>query len=70
MGEKETDWDALVSSVNKAHSLLRRKPRSRRAAFPTSPGGILNAYREGDVSFKQAVRHLECWAQGQQQQHR
>ncbi len=61
--EKERDWKALVAAVNELHALVQRKPRSERNGFQLSPGGILNAYREGDVTFKQAVKHLENWAQ-------
>lgn len=65
MAKKEKDWDALVTAVNELHSLVQRKPRNKRTAFQLSPGGILNAYREGDVTFKQAVRHLKGWARRQ-----
>lgn len=63
MAKKERDWKALVNAVNELHVLVQHKPRSERSGFQLSPGGILNAYREGDLTFKQAVKHLENWAQ-------
>lgn len=62
MAKKEIDWDALVVAVNILHALVQRKPRSKRIPFQLSPSGILNAYREGDVTFNQAVKHIERWA--------
>jgi hypothetical protein len=58
---KPIDWCARVEEANKSHSLLKRKPRKFKAGFQFCPGGILNAYREGDLTFKQAVRQLEKW---------
>lgn len=65
MNEKKKNWDALVVAVNELHSIVQRKPRDEKGPFQLSPGGILNAYREGDVTFKQAVKHLERWAKRQ-----
>ncbi|MDD5217889.1 MAG: hypothetical protein PHS88_07275 [Candidatus Omnitrophica bacterium] len=56
------DWKALTVALNELHSLLQQKPRREKCGFQGSPGGILNAYREGDVTFEQAVRHLKGWA--------
>ncbi|MFA6406740.1 MAG: hypothetical protein WCW34_04455 [Patescibacteria group bacterium] len=63
MAKKERDWKALVNAVNELHALVQHKPRNERVPFQLSPGGILNAYREGDLTFKQAIKHLKNWAQ-------
>lgn len=63
MAGKERDWDALVVALNELHSVVQRKPRSKKIGFALNPGGILNAYREGDLTFNQAVKHLVRWAQ-------
>lgn len=55
------DWKRIVAVVNANHELLKRKPRRLKIGFQMTPAGILNAYREGDLTFKQAVHHLEKW---------
>lgn len=55
------NWKALVEQANDISSLLRRKPQRHKIGYQCSPSGILNAYREGDLTFKQAVRELERW---------
>jgi hypothetical protein len=62
--EKRVDqqyWGGLTEALNFLHSELQRKPRHIRSPYQLSPGGILNAYREGDISFKRAVKDLESW---------
>lgn len=54
-------WDGLKDALNFLHSKLQRKPRHIRSGYQLSPSGILNAYREGDISFKRAVKDLEDW---------
>jgi len=51
-----------VTAVNELHGVLQEKPDDKKLPFQRSPGGILNAYREGDLSFDDAVMHLEDWA--------
>jgi hypothetical protein len=53
------DWYGLTDAANAIRTLLNRKPRSRRLGYRVCPGGILNAYREGDLSFSRAVRAIE-----------
>lgn len=54
-------WDEVIGGVNVLMSILKRKPLRYKFRFQRSPGGILNAYREGDVTFDQAVKELEIW---------
>ncbi len=54
-------WEGLVVGLNCIHSKLQRKPRRFRTGHMLHPAGILSAYRDGDVSFKQAIRELEQW---------
>ena len=61
MATRRTDWQGIVKIVNTLVPKLRRKPRSLKIGYSASPGGILNAYREGDLTFKQAVKELERW---------
>lgn len=59
---KETmHWEGVVDAVNTLHKKLQKKPRDARKLISVNPGSILNAYREGDVSFKRAVQLLEKW---------
>ncbi len=52
-------WDAVVSAANSIRRVLDDKPSSLKIGFRASPGGILSAYREGDLSFKEAVEAIE-----------
>ncbi|HRH25636.1 MAG TPA: hypothetical protein PLD99_01620 [Parcubacteria group bacterium] len=54
-------WSGLTEAVNTLHNTLQRKPKRLRIVFTDNPGSILNAYREGDLTFKQAVKQLEKW---------
>ena len=47
-------WEDLVEQVNAARRLLDDKPRHLRLGYVLEPGSILNAYREGDLSFAEA----------------
>jgi hypothetical protein len=38
---------------------LQKKPK--KIGYQSSPGDILNAYREGDITFEEAVKELEAW---------
>lgn len=62
MPRKERDWNVLVAALNELHSIVERKPKHLRLGFRFSPAGILNAYREGDLTFNQSVQQLERWA--------
>lgn len=59
--KRERDWSAIVSTVNELMAILKRKPCSAKLGVQLSPGGILNGYREGDLTFNQAVKKLQHW---------
>ena len=50
----EGEWSELVARLNMLRKRLDEKPRELRMGYPLQPGGILNAYREGDLSFDEA----------------
>lgn len=58
---KRTDWDCMAKEVISLIRRLQKKPREMRLGYQRSPGGIINAYREGDITFKKAVLELERW---------
>src|SRR5258708_6106084 len=49
----ETNWNAITAELNRLHSLLQDKPKSEKCGHWHEAGSILNAYREGDVTFAQ-----------------
>jgi hypothetical protein len=53
-----TDWDTMADEVHELIVRLRQKPEKR--GYQLSPGGILNAYREGDITFEEAVANIEA----------
>lgn len=55
----------MREQINELHTKLSEKPDSEKMGFCLSPGGILNAYREGDISFTRAVERLTEWAVSQ-----
>jgi len=57
--DQKTYWAALAAAANVINAKLKRKPRRFKLGYQLSPGGILNAFREGDLTFKQAVRAIE-----------
>ena len=52
-------YEDLLEAVNNGVVELRNKPEELKCGFQISHGGILNAYREGDVGFEDAIKHLE-----------
>jgi hypothetical protein len=54
-------WQGIVCGVNALMHILKRKPRKFKLGLICNPGGILNAYREGDLTFDQATKELEAW---------
>ncbi len=54
-------WSGLTEAVNTLHEKLQRKPKHLRIGHASNPSSILNAYREGDLTFKEAVKALENW---------
>jgi|GEM_PF-5288056 len=61
MPRDSSEWLGLVEAANAISGILKRKPKVLRKGFGLHPGGILNAFREGDVSFRQAVKQLHVW---------
>jgi hypothetical protein len=53
-------WDALVDQANALRRQLDSKPRALRVGYTLHPGSILNAYREGDVTFAEAVEAIRA----------
>lgn len=51
-------WTNLVSEANKIRKELDGKPEELKIGYWLSPGSILNAYREGDLTFNEAVKEL------------
>lgn len=45
------DYISLVKQINDLHQKLQDKPEKDKLGYQISVGGILNAYREGDLSF-------------------
>lgn len=48
-----------VETLNRLHSEIQRDKAGRAHGFLLEPGSILNAYREGDLPFTEAVDLLE-----------
>lgn len=57
--KKRTDWEQMTKEVAALIARLRRKPN--KLGYQCHPGSILNAYREGDITFNKAVKELERW---------
>lgn len=55
---ERTDWAQMIEEVRALISRLRDKPQDLRLGYQLSPGGILNAYTEGDIDFEKAVQEL------------
>ena len=51
-------WDSRVQLANEIRELLDKKPNKFKKKFSSHPGSILNAYREGDLTFDDAVKML------------
>ena len=56
---QRTDWEKMADEVHDLIVRLRQKPEKR--GYQLSPGGILNAYREGDLTFEQATAVIDGW---------
>ena len=70
MARKKIDWADTISTVNSLMQKLKRKPRALKIQYYLNPGSILNAYREGDITFKQAVKALNRWQRWKRQKQR
>ena len=53
------EWDKKTEQLNKLHVELQHKPAAEKKGYSLRPGGILNAYREGDLSFDEAIEELQ-----------
>ena len=51
-------WEKCVDLANATREMLEDKPDRLKIGFSRSPNGILNAYREGDLNFEEAVKAL------------
>lgn len=60
-------WNSAVEAVNAVRHMLNSKPTWLRIGYHLSPGGILKAYREGDLSFDGAVEALENYAKSREE---
>jgi hypothetical protein len=58
-------WNSMLNELNELHTRLEQKPDSEKMGYACCPGGILNAYREADITFAQAVKAIEDWALSQ-----
>ena len=56
---RNIDWEKMREDLNDLHCRLQQKPPHEKLEYPLSFGGILNAYREGDILFADAVQKLE-----------
>lgn len=52
-------WEEKREELNKLHAELQQKPDSEKRGYSLCPGGILNAYREADISFNEAIDALQ-----------
>ena len=54
----DNTWEGMRLRVNALHMKLQEKPLSEKLGYSNSPGGILNAYREGDIPWGAAIAQL------------
>jgi hypothetical protein len=53
------EWEEKRKQLNELHQELQKKPDSEKRGYSLSPGAILNAYREADISYAEAVDALQ-----------
>ncbi len=58
---KRTDWEEMKKEVIALIKRLQQKPEEERRDFDLEPGSILNTYREGDLTFGNAVAKIKEW---------
>lgn len=56
----DVNWDAIIKRANATRKALDEKPRHLRVGYSLHPGSILNAYREGDATFAEAVEAIRA----------
>lgn len=54
----ENTWEIMRNEINNLHKKLSQKPNNEKMGYSISIGGVLNAYREGDISFDRAKEVL------------
>lgn len=54
----EVWWPGLIAHLNALRKKLDAKPQEMKRGYIAHPGSILNAYREGDLSFDEACSIL------------
>lgn len=59
------DWSVIIAEANCLRALLDSKPDELKCGTWVNPGSILNAYREGDLTFDQCVKQLDAWRASQ-----
>lgn len=60
--KEERIWRQKAEKLNELHRELQGKPDAFKLGYIEDPGGILNAYREGDISFEDAVEAIDGWS--------
>ena len=55
----ENTWEGMRLRINTLHMALQEKPLSEKLGYALCPEGILNAYREADISSEAAVAQLK-----------
>ena len=53
------EWNSKRKELNILHRDLQNKPEREKLGYQLSLGGILNAYRWGDISFGEACELLQ-----------
>ena len=61
MENNELFWLHMVGAAGSIRKVLDDKPDEYKAKVRSNPGSILNAYREGDLNFCDAVDMLNKW---------
>ncbi len=52
-------YEAPGNQLNVIHTELQQMPDKYKYAHPICPTGVLNAYREGDITFDSACKLLK-----------
>ena len=56
----DIDYQSFVNAANSIRKVLDFKPDDQKIGYQVSPGGIINAYREGDLNFIEATKEIEA----------
>ena len=57
--ETKRYWTDIVEKANQMRKWLDEKPDEYKIGYQCSTGGILNAFREGDLNFDEARAELD-----------